>query len=136
MATVKKLAPKEQFKQGPETKTENAQAPQPLTPEQIAEYRETKLKEMNEILPFMRVQKEYNELRLALTEQGVMLGELSTRDQEGRIALPGLQGVELFMKENEMLGYLAQLKAGMEQAIKEKAEHNSKLEEELAKATN
>lgn len=115
----KEFNPKEQFKAGPES-----QQPKPPTIEELKEYHANKMKDMEEQLPYLRVTEEYNRLTIALYEQGVTLGTISTVNEKQQLVIPGPLGVDLFLRELQAKNDLAQYKVGLQNAIRDREEQD------------
>ena len=105
---------KEQFKEG----TEPQQQRQP-TQAEIEDYRDKEMKRMKVELPYMRMKDEYNRLEISLYEQGVALGAISITNKDGQIIVPGLLGIELFLKQQEILSQYANYKDQLRQRAQE-----------------
>ncbi len=121
------LTPKEQFKTGPQP--EGTQPP-PATPEAIKEYQDKEIAKMELQLPYMKMREEYNRITIALYEQGVQLGNIDVVNENNQLVIPGLLGIELFFKEQEMKQALANYKAGVLNALQEREQQAQKLKEE------
>lgn len=90
---------KDQYKQGPQEQP----VPRQPTMEEILKYREQEMIRMEAELPYMRMKEEYNRLELALYEQGVILGAIPLTNQEGKLIIPGLLGMELYLRQEELV---------------------------------
>lgn len=118
----------DQYAQGP-------QQAQPLTPEQIEqrerenkERREKQEKVLDELLPFMRKQAEYDSLKLQMLENDVLLGNISINN------LPaGLLQLELKVREVQAMGFLGQWSAG-QRAAAEQAKKEMEMSQEEKEA--
>lgn len=112
----------EQYAQGPGTTPDVSQAQvpqqQPMTMEEEDAF-------LDENLPRLRKQAEYNRLMMERFENDALLNRRPIS------SIPGLLGLELKVREMQALGYLSQIQAGMNTAEQEL----KKEEEKEAKAT-
>lgn len=75
-----------------------------LTPAEI-ELRKTQIiKNLKKEIEWMKVQEEYNDLRIKLYEQDIWLGNEQLLDKDNNIRVPGLLGLELYMKRQQVVG--------------------------------
>jgi len=105
---------KEQFKEG----TEPQQQRQP-TQAEIDDYKDKEMKRMKAEMQYMRIKDEYNRLEISLYEQGIALGAIPITNKDGQIIVPGLLGIELFMKQQELLSQYANYKDQLRQRAQE-----------------
>jgi hypothetical protein len=113
---------KSQFAKGPQA---------PLTENELQKERAAQEQKLDDILPFMRKQAEYDRLQMELTELDVIMGRLPIAQ------VGGLLGLELKVREIQAQGFLAQWAAGqreaMEKAANEMPEEERKAYEEFMK---
>lgn len=107
---------KSQFAKGPQ---------EPMTEDQLQKERALQEQKLDDILPFMRKQAEYDRLQMELTEMDVLMGRLPI-NQVG-----GLLGLELKVREIQSQGFLAQWAAGQKEAV-EKMKNEMSEEERQA----
>jgi len=107
---------KSQFAKGPQ---------EPMTDDQLQKERALQEQKLDDILPFMRKQAEYDRLQMELTETDVLMGRLPI-NQVG-----GLLGLELKVREIQSQGFLAQWAAGQKEAV-EKMKNEMSEEERQA----
>lgn len=101
---------KDQFQQGP-----TQEAPRVPTMEEVMEYRRKETERMESELPYMRMKEEYNRLEMALYEQGVMLGAIPLTNEQGKVIVPGLLGIELYMRQQEAISQFAAYRSSLQQ---------------------
>jgi len=107
---------KSQFAKGPQ---------EPMTDDQLQKERALQEQKLDDILPFMRKQAEYDRLQMELTEMDILMGRLPI-NQVG-----GLLGLELKVREIQSQGFLAQWAAGQKEAV-EKMKNEMSEEERQA----
>lgn len=92
------------------------------TQEEILAYRKEQMEKMKAEIPFMEMKAKYNELEIKLYEQGVRLGAIPVTNQEGKITIPGLLGIEIFMNQQELISSYADYKYNMMESMKKQQE--------------
>lgn len=93
---------KEQFKQGPAAK---------MTDDQKTELLQKQQGYLVANMPALKIQAEYEEMMFRATELAVLTGKLPANQ------VPGLQGLELQIREAQALEWLAQYKQGQVEAV-------------------
>lgn len=95
---------KSQFAKGPQ---------ESMTEDQLQKERAAQEQKLDDILPFMRKQAEYDRLQMELTEMDVLMGRLNVN------YVQGLLGLELKVREIQSQSFLAQWAAGQKKAVEE-----------------
>lgn len=108
---------KEQFSQGP-------QGQAMPTAEELEAQKIEQVKYLENTLPYMRLQAEYNRLQMELTELDVLMGRISVKQ------VPGLLGLELMVREVNTNGFLSQWANGQKDAVDRQKKENELLEAE------
>lgn len=112
---------KEQFKQGPSVQnipTEGLSRPMTKAEEDAEKNRLTKL--YKEDLPFLRMQAEYQELIIKVTEQQVLLGSRPIN------TIKGLLGAELAMREIKAITFMTEFQNHVDNMQRKEQEQNQK----------
>lgn len=103
----------EKFKKGPSPK---------MTPEQEEKLKKENMEFMQKDIEFMRLKHEYTKLQIEGYEHAVLLGQMMPSQ------VPGLLGLKLMREDLETQAFLGQVKAGIEQGMKEEEERKKQAE--------
>lgn len=109
----------EQFSQGP------TNTPHPgYGKEELEQKRKEREEQLDNMLPFMRKEEEYNRIQMSLTEMDVLMGRLSAKQ------VPGLLGLELLERETRAMSFLADWTKGQQDAIQQRKMQEQMVEQE------
>lgn len=103
----------EKFKKGPVPK---------MTPEEEEELKRKNQEFMQKDIEFMRLKHEYTKLQIEGYEHAVLLGQMMPSQ------VPGLLGLKLMREDLETQAFLGQVKAGIEQGMREEEEKKKQAE--------
>lgn len=100
-----------------------------MQPEEQQMTKEAAMKFLNDVLPLMRLQAEYDKLMIEQLTNDALLNRRPINE------IPGVLGLELKVRELKGLGYIGQVKADIENQQQAQREMEQKLKEEQAKAS-